>query len=320
MLTALGVGEDGIPAILNETLWLIPPRDPAPQGELEFPRVGRHRDSIVVPDQSRSPSGWKKVVTKKHGGNDYFMSETTKWNNPFRLGPRKLALSGLPEDAERFPVATWVRRVLAEGISALGLDSRALRRAAPPLRKDKTHLRSDGSNLPWVVRGLRTQDPAAHEQWVRHVRTALPDLAEIKTTVREDDKHCYLTVVYDSGLEAPSWTVSDGTLRMLALTLLAYLPPDDLRPVYLVEEPENGIHPQAVEAVTQALASSYDRQILCATHSPVMVAQVEPRQMLCFARDEHGAADVIRGDQHPRLKEWQRDVDLGTLFAAGVLQ
>ena len=34
---------------------------------------------------------------------------------------------------------------------------------------------------------------------------------------------------------------SDGTLRMLALTLLAYIPAREA--VYLVEEPENGYIP-----------------------------------------------------------------------------
>lgn len=56
---------------------------------------------------------------------------------------------------------------------------------------------------------------------------------------------------YINGLEIPLWLVSDGTLRMLALSLLAYLP--DLTGIYLVEEPENGIHPQAVETVWQSL-------------------------------------------------------------------
>ena len=41
---------------------------------------------------------------------------------------------------------------------------------------------------------------------------------------RPEDGHRYLVVHYRNGFEAPSWLVSDGTLRFLALTLLAYLP------------------------------------------------------------------------------------------------
>jgi len=51
----------------------------------------------------------------------------------------------------------------------------------------------------------------------------LPDLKGIKTVERAEDKHRYMILSYDGGLEAPSWLVSDGTLRLLALTLLAYI-------------------------------------------------------------------------------------------------
>jgi predicted ATPase len=134
---------------------------------------------------------------------------------------------------------------------------------------------------------------------------------------REEDRHLYLEVQYDSGLKAPSWTVSDGTLRLLALTLIAYLQIPSR--VYLIEEPENGVHPQAVETIYKSLASSYTNQILCATHSPVLLSLAEPGQILCFAQTDDGAVDIISGAEHPNLRDWRREVDLGSLFATGVL-
>lgn len=122
---------------------------------------------------------------------------------------------------------------------------------------------------------------------------------------------------YRTGLQAPSWTVSDGTLRLLALTLIPYLDIPDR--IFLIEEPENGIHPQAVETVFQALADARDCQILCATHSPVFLSLAELSQILCFARTQDGATDIVRGDKHPRLSQWKKDVNHGTVFAAGLL-
>jgi predicted ATP-dependent endonuclease of OLD family len=104
---------------------------------------------------------------------------------------------------------------------------------------------------------------------------------------------------------------------MLALTLLAYLP--DLTGIFLIEEPENGIHPRAVETVLQSLSSVYDAQVLLATHSPVVLSIAKPEQILCFAKTSEGATDIVRGSEHPRLKEWKGETDLGTLFASGVL-
>ncbi|NCC31558.1 MAG: ATP-binding protein, partial [Chloroflexia bacterium] len=115
----------------------------------------------------------------------------------------------------------------------------------------------------------------------------------------------------------PSWLVSDGTLRLLALTLLAYLPQQE--GIYLIEEPENGIHPKALEGVYQSLSSVYCSQILVATHSPLFLGLAEPAQLLCFARNPSGAVAIVTGDHHPALQNWQGEVDLSAMYAAGVL-
>ena len=130
-------------------------------------------------------------------------------------------------------------------------------------------------------------------------------------------RHRYLRLSYGTRLQAPSWTVSDGTLRLLALTLVPYLDIPDR--IFLIEEPENGIHPQAVETIFQALSNTSDCQILCATHSPVFLSLAVPRQILCFARTDEGATDIVSGELHPRLAQWKRETDLGTIFAAGLL-
>jgi predicted ATPase len=98
---------------------------------------------------------------------------------------------------------------------------------------------------------------------------------------------------------------------------LAYLP--ELSGVFLIEEPENGIHPRAVENLYQSLSSVYGAQILLATHSPVLLAMSKKSEILCFARDAEGATAIVSGEEHPQLAEWKGKLDLGTLFASGLL-
>jgi predicted ATPase len=149
------------------------------------------------------------------------------------------------------------------------------------------------------------------------VRIALPDLEAVRTVLREDDRHRYLKLAYEGGLEIPSWMASDGILRLLALTLPAYL--SQLKNVYLIEEPENGIHPRAVDTMYQSLSSVYDAQILMATHSPVILSAAKLDDVLCFAKTDDGATDIVSGNEHPELADWRGEVNLGTLFASGVL-
>ena len=304
-------------SLLTETLWLKPHGEPLPRrGQLTFPAAVLPPASIVRSPGESAPAGWRKVVNKvATSGNDYFKAEASNWNTQFKLGPTKSALANLPEDEAKFPVATWVKGVLGTGVQRIVLASESMRRPSPPGRT--TAFLPDGSNLPWVVHQLEKTHPDRLEAWVGHVREALPDLESIGTREREEDRHRYLVLRYRNGLEAPSWVVSDGTLRLLALTVLAYVP--ELSGIYLIEEPENGIHPRAVEVVLQSLSSVYDAQVLCATHSPVVLSIAPASSVLCFARDEAGATDIVPGDRHPRLKEWRGGVDLGTLFAAGVL-
>jgi len=80
--------------------------------------------------------------------------------------------------------------------------------------------------------------------------------------------------------------VSDGTLRLLALTLLAYLPS---RPASTCRGAGERNTPKAVEAVYESLSSVYDGQVLCATHSPLFLSLAKLSSLLCFAQAESGA-------------------------------
>jgi energy-coupling factor transporter ATP-binding protein EcfA2 len=316
----LGLHTDGRLGFDHETLWLsselrLPSPLPEPQQRLDFPEATNAPLHIITPAKQRSPNGWRKVVSKVvESGNDYFRSETSDWNNLFRLGPAKSALANLPEDELKFPAATWVKRVLMEGVHRLALNAEKMRMPSPA--GSSPDFLPDGSNLPWVVHELE-KTPALKRRWIAHIATSLEDLVDIKTKERQEDRSRYIELHYRSGLQAPSWVLSDGTLRLLALTLLAYAPTSPA--LTLIEEPENGIHPKAMETVMQSLESVYGSQILCATHSPVVLSQLRPQQVLCFGKTEEGAVDIVRGDEHPGLRAWRSALNLGELFATGVL-
>ncbi len=303
--------------VVRESLWLKPPEKVRSQQPDLFPEERAERSaSITIPGRRHAPHGWKAVI--RRGTDDperiTFYAERTKWQNPFRIRADRSALANLPDDEERFPAATWFKSLLRERIHRLALSGEALRMPSPPTRRGP--YLPDGSNLPWVVHELQENDPERLARWLDHVREALPDIDELSTREREEDRHRYLVVRYSSKLEAPSWTVSDGTLRLLALTLLAYAPADG---IHLIEEPENGLHPRALESVYQSLSSVYRSQVLLATHSPVLLAAASPSELLCFAKTTAGATQVVRGDRHPRLRKWRGTLDLGTLFASGLL-
>ena len=313
----IGLNEEGVVAILSEKGMLFSANEHLfPGHRFEFPAP-----ADPIPTLSKRPKKARTIFNKTTSGMDKYYSEVAKssgqsnWFPTIELGPKRSTLSSLPYAEKRFPAMTWFRGLLLEGVQNITLNSLAMRRASPPGRGNK--FLPDGSNLPWVVDELRNKDFVRFGYWIEHIRTALPDIVDVRVITRPEDRHKYLIIEYENGAQVPSWTASDGTLRLLALTLLAYA--NDIAGVYLIEEPENGIHPRAVETVLDSLKSVYDAQVLLATHSPIVLNQSEPETILCFAKNTEGATDIVRGDLHPRLVQWQEETSLGVLFAAGVL-
>ena len=296
----------------HETLWLR--TTGSTNGDVQralFPAVRVEAPSVL----SHSKKGFRVALKKVPGGNDnYYPEGAASYTPSFKLGRTKSALAHIPADEKSFPVSSWFRSLLETGVQNVVLNSQTIRQPSPPglgLR-----FQTDGSNLPWVIAELR-RDPERFSGWLEHVHTALEDVADIDTVEREEDRHRYLVIRYSNGAEVPSWLVSDGTLRLLALTIPAYLNLDD---VFLIEEPENGIHPRAIETVIQSLSSIYSGQVLIATHSPVALNLLDAAQVLCFAKDDTGATDIVAGNRHPALQEWRRGhPELGVLFASGIL-
>jgi len=194
------------------------------------------------------------------------------------------------------------------------LNSLLIRKPSPP--GQSLHFKTDGSNLPWVIENLK-KDKKKFNQWIEHIQTALPDIESISTIEREEDRHRYIKIKYTNGIDVPSWLVSDGTLRLLALTIPAYI--KTINGVFLIEEPENGIHPKAIETVYQSLSSVYTAQILLASHSPIILSLMDTEHLLCFAKTGEGVTDIVNGTEHPKLREWSGNPNLSSLFASGIL-
>ena len=264
--------------------------------------------------------GYRSVLSRTAAGGMRFEPELEEqvaepWISPYTFGAGQTALAFLPAAPEAFPAAFRVRRLLA-GVRRIFLDCAALRRPAPPTRDAKI-LSSDGSNMPWVARRLQTEDEERYRDWIGRVRSAIPEVAGIRVVVREEDRRAYLMVRYAGGYEVPSWAVSDGTLRLMAHTLRESRPlPDTL---FLIEEPEGGVHPAEMQEVLTALPPLADGQVLVTTQSPSILVDAEAEQVLLLAKSAEGAPDVIPALAHPLMEGWIGSPTLGDLVAGEML-
>lgn len=314
----IGIDESEVIGVLNEAFWLLSAEatvdsiaEKSLLGSFDYvvPRSSMYE--LRLWDKSRtSPKGWYRVLRRHHKKAELW-TEKAKKKLSQTVSTFRLAL-GLV-DEERFPAASWVARFLQEDVLALQLNPRRMRSPCPATASETLEL--DGSNLPKVVKRFAEESPEQFRRWVRTVQGVTSSLRDIEVRRREEDNALYLVLRYRD-YEVKQWAVSEGTLRLLALTLIGYLPETEPR-VWIIEEPENGVHPQALEYIIQSLATAQNSQFLIATHSPMVLGFkdfVTPQTLLCF-RQEDDATIIQRGAELAQ----EGDLPLGRLLEWGVL-
>ena len=260
---------------------------------------------------------WQSIIHRDGGDPAALFEETeaTPRQLHYRIPSGELALRAVPSDQTLFPASIWLADFLREGTTFFQPTLAALRRASPPGSTDR--IDSTGANISRLAFDLQREQPQRFASWVEHVRTALPRISGITVQERQDDRYVYFQVRYNDDYDVPASGLSEGTLRLLALTLLPYL---DVTPSILAtEEPENGVHPRAIEALLLSLESLYDSQVWLSTHSPVVLASTPISNVLLSRADDDGVASIVAGVEHERLVEWKGSIDVGSLFAAGAL-
>lgn len=138
------------------------------------------------------------------------------------------------------------------------------------------------SNLPAVLAYMREFETETWTNIVEQMRTVFPDLEEL---VVEESATGNLAIFFkESGYEKP-WLaseVSDGTMRALALFTALF---DPRISVLMIEEPENSAHPWIIRRIVEAChRAGKAKQIILATHSPIVMNSVKPSSVVVVAR------------------------------------
>lgn len=180
---------------------------------------------------------------------------------------------------------------------------------------DNRYLRADGSNLAAFLYLLREKHEGSYRFLRNTVRLVAPffddfvlePMALNEDTIRLEWRHKGTDAYFDVS------SLSDGTLRFIALATLLQQP-KELRPsVILLDEPELGLHPYAISMLASMVKSaSVDTQVILATQSPILLDYFEPEDVLVADRVD-GATEFRRLDSD-RLAVWLEDYSIGELW------
>jgi predicted ATPase len=189
-----------------------------------------------------------------------------------------------------------------------------------PMRKtakvnDNQFLRPDGSNLAAFLYFLQERHQTSYTLIRRTVQRVAPffdDFRLAPSRLKPDDimlewRHQNSDQYFDSG------SFSDGTLRFIALATLFLQPREYLPSVVLVDEPELGLHPYAIEMLASLIRqASTSTQVIVSTQSSLLLDHFDPVDVLVANRLD-GGTQITRLEPS-QLQEWLEDYSLGQLW------
>lgn len=219
-----------------------------------------------------------------------------------------------------FPTILAVRREISSWKTLL-LEPSAMRAAAS--YRDPKVIDPRGAYLPAAIERLRLseEEGRVYAEIANRLADLLDDVQEIRIVDDEKTETWTLEVRAKDGVFHPARSLSDGTLRFLVLTTLAF--DRDVRGLVCLEEPENGIHPARIPSLVELLreiavdpmeavgADNPLRQVIINTHSPVVVENIAPKELVYL-----GSKSVVKENSpgrvvHPQLPpgSWRLEAD-----------
>lgn len=186
---------------------------------------------------------------------------------------------------------------------------------------DAEALTEDGRNLGAVL-GRLWKTPERRSDFLADVAAVLPDVREVDVVQDKDQALWDVWIQHKYEPRMAPRVVSGGTLRVLALLAAAH---DPAHPgVLMVEEPENGLHPNRVPRLLERLKgrvtdlATYERpgegdhgalrQIIVTSHSPVVLASLL----------DEASQDVVFMDTVTRLEKGKPPARLTRARRVGV--
>jgi predicted ATPase len=142
-------------------------------------------------------------------------------------------------------------------------------------------LLSNGGNVAAVLLRLSHEFPDAYAEVVERVRAGVP---AFKNFVLEPQSGSLLLEWVDThqGQRFGPHQLSDGSIRLIALHTLLALPPEMAPSVAVIDEPELGLFPRAIETLVEAIRSASEKcQIVLATQSNRLVRYLNPSSLIC---------------------------------------
>jgi predicted ATPase len=179
----------------------------------------------------------------------------------------------------------------------------------------RVQLNKDGSNIAEYLLEIRRTDTSVFDGILETMQYVLPYARDLQPTLTSElERNVYLQIT-EGDFKVPSWLLSTGTLRFLAI--LSILRHPEPPPLILIEEIENGLDPRTVHLIVseiQNIVESGKSQIVVTTHSPYLLDLLSLSHIVLVERNENNEPVFSRPADQDSLKDWSRRFTPGKLY------
>ena len=182
---------------------------------------------------------------------------------------------------------------------------------------DNRFLKEDAANIGPVLHRLKENNGGSYQRIVDTIRLILPFFSDFE--LQPDYGNLLLGWRERNSDQVFSVSqTSDGMLRVVALVTLLLQPEQDLPDVLILDEPELGLHPYAINIVGGLIrALSIKIQIIVATQSMPLVDCFEPEDIVVVERD--GRSSSFKRLDPDSLGGWLEEYSLSELWEKNVI-
>jgi predicted ATPase len=170
-----------------------------------------------------------------------------------------------------------------------------------------------GIGLPGIYQAILGRGDDAFTNIRDAVRKLFPTVKLLRVTPRTENT-LSLETELQYGTTVPPQFMSDGLLYYLAFAAIPFV--TSVR-VLVVEEPENGLHPARIRDVVGMLrkfAEDSGTQVLMATHSPLVINELQPEEVTVVTRDPQKGTQVTPIANTPNFERRAKTAALGELW------
>ena len=183
---------------------------------------------------------------------------------------------------------------------------------------DNRWLMPDAANLAAVLNRLKSEKETVYRRIVETIRQVAPFFEDFELEPTEPRDIILNWRHRASDLVFGPHQLSDGTLRAICLISLLLQPKEDLPIIIVVDEPELGLHPYALNVIASLFqAASHHTQVLVSTQSSAFLDRFEPEDIVVVERNDQ-ATDFCRADPE-ELDSWLEDYSLGEIWEKNIL-